>query len=493
MSALVPLPIVLPLLGAALCLLAWRWPGVQRVIATVTLAAVIAIAATTLATVVTDGTQVVRIGGTAPVIGIVLVADRLAALLTVVGTGMLGLVLVYAFGQRGPDQRSRAYHPAYLVLSAGVSAAFLAGDLFHLFVAVEVLLIASYVLLMLEGNDAQIRAGTTYVVINILESTILLTAIGLVFAATGTVSMALLPERLAALPDGVRWGLNGMLFVAFGLKAAVFPLFSWLPDSYPTAPSPVTAVFAGLLTKIGVYALIRTETLLFPGGQEVLLLTVASFTMVIGVLGALAQADMKRILSFHIVSQIGYMVLGLGIGTPAALAATVFFVVHQIPVKTSLFLVEGIVERETGTSRLADVGGLLHRSGWLAALFLIPALSLAGLPPLSGFVGKLGIVAALAEEAHWWLLGLALLVSLFTLVSMMKIWVGLFWGEVTPVPAAGAPVGMLRQNPVMTAATVVAVAAGLAVAAVAGPLYRFCRDIGVEIADPLTYVRAVVG
>ena len=494
MNAVVPLPIVLPIVGAALSLLAWRRQRIQRAISAVALLAALGSAVTVLASVVADEAPIaVRIGGSAPVIGIVLVADRLSALLLIVAVAMLAVVLVYAVGQRTPDERSRAYHPAYLVLTAGVAGAFLAGDLFHLFVAVEVLLIASYVLLMLEGSNAQVRAGTTYVVINILESMLLLAAIGLVFAATGTVSMALLPERIAALDSGVRWGLNGMLFVAFGLKAAVFPLFSWLPDSYPTAPSPVTAVFAGLLTKIGVYALVRTETLLFPGEQEVLLLVVAALTMIVGVLGALAQGDMKRILSFHIVSQIGYMVLGIGIGTPAALAATVFFIVHQIPVKTSLFLVEGIVERETGTSRLAEVGGLLHRSGWLAVLFGVSALSLAGVPPLSGFVGKLGIVEAAASDGQWMMLAVALAVSLLTLVSMVKIWVGLFWGEVMPVPPADRARGLLRRTPVMAGATIVAVGFGVAIAVVSGPLYRLCADIGAELLDPSAYIRAVTG
>ncbi len=219
------------------------------------------------------------------------------------------------------------------------------------------LLIASYVLLTLEGNDGQIRSGTTYVVLNVIESFVLVTGVALIFAATGTLNMAVLPERLAALPDGIRLGLNLLLLIAFGLKAAVFPLFSWLPDSYPAAPSPVSAVFAGLLTKVGVYAIVRTQTLLFPDTNRELLLIIAGLTMVIGVLGAIAQSDMKRILSFHIISQIGYMIMGVALGGVAAITATIFYMLHHIPVKTSLFLVEGIVERETGSSTLGSVSG----------------------------------------------------------------------------------------------------------------------------------------
>jgi multicomponent Na+:H+ antiporter subunit D len=401
-------------------------------------------------------------------------------------------VLVFAIGQRAVDERSPYYHPTYLVLADGIAQAFLSGDLFNLFVAFELLLMASYVLLTLEGTDAQVRSGTTYVVLNIVESLVLLTAVGLVFAAAGTVSMAELPARLAALPDGVRTGLNLLLLVSFGIKAAVFPLFFWLPDSYPTAPSSVTAVFAGLLTKVGIYALIRTETLLFPGGHSTLLLWIACLTMIVGVLGAISHSDMKRILSFHIVSQIGYMVLGIALGTQAAIAATVLFLVHQIPVKTSLFLVQGIVERETGTSDFSEVGGMARRSGALAALFMLPALSLAGLPPFSGFIGKLALVRAGFDQDQYVVVGIALLGSLLTLVSMTKIWIGVFWGDVLPAVPEGR-VGVLRHHRLMSSATVVVVGGTLAIAAFAGPLYSFCVGAAAQLVDPSQYVEAVLG
>ena len=351
---------------------------------------------------------------------------------------------------------------------------------------------SSYVLLTLEGTDAQIRSGTTYVVLNVVESTVLLTAVGLVFAATGTVSMADLPARLAELPDGVRTGLNLLLLVSFGIKAAVFPLFFWLPDAYPTAPSSVTAVFAGLLTKVGVYAMLRTETLLFPGGQTTLLLWIAGFTMIIGVLGAISHVEMKRILSFHIVSQIGYMVMGIGIGGEAALAATVFYLAHHIPVKTALFLVQGIIERETGTSAFDDVGGLARRSGVLAALFLVPALSLAGLPPFSGFLAKFGLVRAGFDDGRYVIVAVALVGSLLTLVSMSKIWIGVFWGDVYPEVPTGRT-GILRHHRLMSTATVTLVAVTLAIAACAGPLFDYCRQAAEQLVDPSVYVRAVVG
>ncbi len=492
MNALLALPLVLPLLGAALSMIV-RARAAQRTISFTVLAASLGCAIGVLAHVASTGEIAVSsLGGWPAPVAITLVGDRLSAMMLVIAIGLLCVVLAFAIGQRASDERSPYYHPVYLVLSAGIAQAFLAGDLFNLFVAFELLLMSSYVLLTLEGTDAQIRSGTTYVVLNVVESTVLLTAVGLVFAATGTVSMAELPARLAELPDGVRTGLNLLLLVSFGIKAAVFPLFFWLPDAYPTAPSSVTAVFAGLLTKVGIYAMIRTETLLFPGGESTLLLWIAGFTMIIGVLGAMSHVEMKRILSFHIVSQIGYMVMGVAIGTEAALAATVFFLLHQIPVKTALFLVQGIVERETGTTAFDDVGGLARRSGVLAALFLIPALSLAGLPPFSGFLGKYGLVRAGFEDGRYVIVAVALAGSLLTLVSMTKIWIGVFWGEVYPEVPAGR-VGILRHHRLMSGATVVLVLATLAIAALAGPLFDYCRAAGEQLVDASTYVRAVVG
>ena len=334
MTELIPLAIAVPLVGAALCFLAIRSRTAQRAIAVVCAVATASIAVAILIDVDRNGTQVANMGGWPGPIAINLVADRFAALMLTVGTVMLLAVLLYALGQRTEDESSHWYHPAYMVLMAGVCGAFLAGDLFNMFVFFEVLLISSYVLLTLEGNDDQIRSGTTYVVLNVVESLVLVSGVALIFAATGTLNMAELGERLAALPDGVRMGLNLMLLIAFGLKAAVFPLFSWLPDSYPAAPSPVSAVFAGLLTKIGVYAIVRTQTLLFPESHRTLLLVIAGATMIIGVLGAIAQVDMKRILSFHIISQIGYMIMGVALGGAAAIAATIFYMLHHIPVKT---------------------------------------------------------------------------------------------------------------------------------------------------------------
>ena len=492
MNSWLALPILLPILSAGLMVLI---PGnrFQRAGSIVVVAACLAVAIGAMVHVSqNDSIEVSNLGGWRSSIAITLVADRLSAMMLVIALLVLLLVLLFAVGQHARDEQSPFYHPAYMVLVAGITQAFLAGDLFNLFVAFELLLMASYVLLTLEGTNAQIRSGTTYVVLNVVESSILLVGVGLVFAATGTVNMAVLSERLAELPDGVALGLNLMLLVAFGIKAAVFPLFFWLPDSYPSAPSSVTAVFAGLLTKVGVYAILRTETLLFPGGQEQLLLVVGGATMLIGVLGAMSHTQMKRILSFHIISQIGYMIMGIGFGTVAGLAAAVFYLLHHIPVKTSLFLVEGIVEKETGSSSFDRVSGLVHRSGPLAVLFLIPALSLAGLPPFSGFLAKFALVREGFDEAHYGVVVVAIVVSLFTLVSMTKIWTGLFWGDIRPEPMDDAQ-GILRRHPLMGSSTMMLVLVTVLIALLAGPLFGYCEAAARQLADPSRYISAVLG
>jgi multicomponent Na+:H+ antiporter subunit D len=486
------LPIAAPLLGAALSMLVQRLL-LQRLISFCALGISLVSSIAVVSKVVSDDDIVVtRLGGWPSQIAITLVADRLAALMLIISISVVLLVLIYSIGQQATDEHSTAYHPVYLVLAAGLAQAFLAGDLFNLFVAFEMMLVASYVLLTLEGTNKQIRSGVTYVVLNVVESTILLLGIGLVFAATGTVNMAELPARLATLPDGVQMGLNLLLLVAFGIKAAVFPLYFWLPDSYPSAPSSMTAVFAGLLTKVGVYAIIRTETLLFPGGQSTLLLVIAGFTMIVGVIGAISHTQMKRVLSFHIVSQIGYIILGVGLGTQAALAATVFYLLHHIPVKTSLFLVEGIIEKETGSSAFDDIDGLAKRSGFLAVIFIIPALSLAGLPPFSGFLAKFAIVRAGFDNGSHAIIIVAIVGSLLTLVSMTKIWMGLFWGEVRPAPPLDK-VGIMRHHKIMSATSISLVGATLVIAVLAGPLYDYSMRAAEQLFDPMQYVKAVLG
>ncbi|MDQ4070606.1 MAG: Na+/H+ antiporter subunit D [Actinomycetota bacterium] len=497
MNVLVPLPIVLPLLAAGLSLALHRRPLAQRTLGLAVLVATVVATVVLLVRVDADGPAAVQVGGWPAPIGITLVADLFAAIMLVVSAVTMLAVLLYAIGSPKTRDDALFFHPLYLILAAGVSASFLAGDLFNLFVAFEVMLSASYVLITLGGTRDQVRSGMTYVVISLLASTLFVTAVGLIYAATGTVNMADLAGKVPALPESIRTALALMFLVVFGIKAAIFPLFFWLPDSYPTAPTPVTAIFAGLLTKVGVYAIIRTQTLIFPtnGRASVLLLGIAGATMIVGVLGAIAQNDVKRILSFHIVSQIGYMIMGLGLFSVAGIAGAIFFIVHQIPVKTTLFLVGGLVENATGTGALSRLGGLLHRAPLFAVLFLFSALSLAGLPPFSGFVAKLALVQAGLDAGRYVVVGASLVGSLLTLFSMTKIWGGVFWG--TPeepsahVDAAGD--ARLSAPALMVVPTAALVVVSLAIAFAAASVYGLSREAAEALVHPAPYVQAVLG
>ncbi|MCW2771288.1 MAG: Na+/H+ antiporter subunit [Aeromicrobium sp.] len=435
MNYLVPLPVILPLFGAGATLMLSRRPRAQRVVSLSVLLAVVVIAAALLVRADRLGPQVAWIGAWTPPLGISLVADRLSALMLLVSAVVTLVVLAYSIGQGMTGDESEApvsiYHPTFLVLVAGVSNAFLAGDLFNLFVSFEMLLFASYVLLTLGGTATRIRAGTIYVVVNMLSSALFLISIAAVYAATGSLNLAQLAQRIQDLPDSVSLTLQMLLLVTFSVKAAVFPLSLWLPDSYPTAPAPVTAVFAGLLTKVGVYAVLRVQTLLFPDSPlSNLLMWAALVTMVIGILGAIAQSDIKRMLSFTLVSHIGYMIFGIGLATEAGISGAVFYVAHHITIQTALFLVVGLIERRAGSTSLLRLGGLTRLAPVLAILFFVPAMNLAGIPPMSGFVGKVGLLQAGLDVGSPLAITLVIggvATSLLTLYAVAKTWAIAFW------------------------------------------------------------------
>ena len=501
-DALIPLPVVLPLLGAGLSVVFARMRNVQRAISLVVLFGLVVNNVILLVRVdeatgnAAGGIAVSQAGGWVAPLGISLVVDRLAAMMLVVSSLMLISVIVYAIGQHAEERRFAAFHPVYLILAAGVSASFITGDLFNLFVGFEMMLVASYVLLTLGGRAEQVRSGMSYVVISLIASTFFITALALIYSAAGTVNMAQLAERMPELSSGVRTGFSLLLIAVFGIKAAIFPLFFWLPDSYPTASNAVTAVFAGLLTKVGVYAIIRTQLLLFPtdSQQGTVLLIVAGCTMLAGVLGALSQDDLQRILSFHIVSHIGYMIMGLGLFTLAGVAGAVFYVVHHIVVKTALFLVAGLVECKSGSDRLSRLGGLVRSAPMISILFALPALSIAGFPPFSGFVAKFALVSAAIEAEQWAIVVVSLLVSLLTMYVMGRIWSSVFWG--TPedgVVAERLKPGVTKVPVLMTGATVVVVGLSVALLVFAGPLYDLAERAAASLLDPQSYIDAVLG
>jgi multicomponent Na+:H+ antiporter subunit D len=336
----------------------------------------------------------------------------------------------------------------------------------------------------------------TYVVISLLASTLFMATLAYVYAATGTVNLADLSNRVPDLPAGTQAALAAMMLVVFGIKAALVPLHFWLPDAYPTAPSPVTAIFAGLLTKVGIYAIIRTQTLLFsPGTLPVgLLFAIAAVTMVVGVIGAIAQHDVRRILSFSIVGQIGYMVVGVALFDLAGMTAVILSLVHHIVVKTALFLTGGLIEHHGGATRLERLGGMMRTAPVIAVLFLVPALALAGVPPLSGFAAKFSMMAATVARGEWWVLAVMIVVSVLTLVSMMKIWVEVFWAPATEGDGIPPSRDKWSAGPgLMVVPAAVLVAATIAIGVFAGPIGDLAGRAAADLLEPTTYVDAVYG
>lgn len=500
MNVLLILPFLIPLSAATLSMFAWRSRRAQRVLGVLGTALLLTSSLMLLREVSNSGIQVAQVGAWPAPFGITIVADLFSAIMVVLA-GVIGLaVAVYSVATMDRARERFGYYPLLHILLMGVCGAFLTGDLFNLYVWFEVMLMASFVLMALGGERPQMEGAIKYVTINLIASALFLAAVGMLYGMVGTLNMADLAQKLRDAPRLDLLTAIAMLFlVAFGIKAAVFPFFFWLPASYHTPPIAVSAIFAGLLTKVGVYALIRVFTLLFvqdPSYTHTIILVLSGLTMITGVLGAVAQNEFRRVLSFHIISQIGYMTLGLGLFTVAGIAGSIFYIVHHIIVKTNLFLVSGVVYRLHGSYELKNLGGLYSSHPRLGILFLVPALSLAGLPPLSGFFAKLTVVQAGLEAEQYVLVAIALMVGLLTLFSMTKIWAEVFW-KVTPgapepaeSPEAAAKSGLaawLLMAPIIALAAIT-ITIGLAV----GPVYVFATRAAEQLINPTDYIQRVL-
>lgn len=495
MPFLVALPIVLPFLTALLSAFFRAAPHRSHLIG-LTGAALHLIAGTTLmAVVVQQQVLVLWVGGWQAPFGICLVADYLSAVMVVITALIHTAVTVYSRDDITTRQVQSGFYPYLQLLSAAVCGAFLTGDLFNLYVWFEVMLMASFGLLVMGDHPNRLTGGIKYVAVNLIATLMFITAIGLIYGLTGTLNMADLHARVAAADNTPLVVAAAMLLMtAFGIKAALFPLFFWLPAAYHTLPVTVSAFFAGMLSKVGVYALIRMFTLVFVTHTAIThttLLIVAALTMLFGVVGAASQMEMRRILSFHIISQVGYMVLGLALFTPLALAGAIVYLVHHIIVKSNLFLVSGLVNRAGGSFNLKYLGGLYRSHGLLALGFIIPAFALAGFPPLSGFWAKLLIIMASLESRQHIIALLAALVGLMTIFSMIKIWAEAFWKpapDLSQQPAAAAPLSRWMLTPVLVLA-LVTVLLGIFME----PLIQYAWVAAEQLLAPQAYISAVLG
>ncbi|WP_437769191.1 proton-conducting transporter membrane subunit [Sorangium sp. So ce764] len=499
MKVLLVLPVLVPLTTAALSLLSFRRVGRQRALGLAGSVLQLAVGFALLRAVHRGGIQSTQLGGWPAPYGITFVVDLFSALMVLLSGVIAVATSIYSLSDIDRGRRAHGFYPLMHALLMGTNGVFVTGDLFNLYVWFEVTLIASFVLLVLGNERPQMQGAIKYVAMNLISSALFLTGLGILYGSVHALNMADLSLKLPSLAPPIRFTLAMIFLVAFGIKAAVFPLFFWLPDSYHTPPVTVTALFAGLLTKVGVYALVRSFTLLFVDDREAthaLLLGIAAFTMAVGVLGAVSHREVRRILAFHSVSQVGYMVMGLGLFTLSSLSGAIFFVLHHAIIKSNLFLISGIMQSGGKDARLDLQGGLLARSPGLSACFLVTALSLAGIPPLSGFWAKLILVRSgleVGSRGAAAVVATSLTVGLVTLISMTKIWNEAFW---KPAPA-GADLAPresgTRRRALLYVPVVLLTALGVTLGMAPEPLLAVVRRAAAQLADPTDYVRAVLG
>lgn len=496
MTNLLVAPILLPLLFGILCLLSYKSTHLQRFFGFVGCIVLFFASLTLFLLTLKHEIIVLQIGSWPAPFGITLVADLFSATMQLLSAIVGVAVGWYSLAMIGERRITFSYFALFHFLMMGVNGAFLTADIFNLYVWFEVMLISSFVLMALGGERAQMAGALKYVTINLISSAMFLAALGILYGTAGTLNMADLAIKFSQIDASSSRALLSTMAVlfmaAFGIKAAIFPLFFWLPASYHTPPAAIAAIFSGLLTKVGVYALIRVFTLIFLQDTvftHTLILVLSGLTMLIGVLGAIVQNEFRRVLSFHIVSQIGYMIMGLGLFTPLALAASVFYIAHHILVKTNLFLVSGVVEYLGKTADLKKLGGFYRSQPALAILFLIPAMSLAGIPPLSGFFAKFNLIKAGLLESQYWVVGIALIVSLLTLFSMIKLWNEAFWKP--PLHPTAAQDGVVCKPMILPIVmlAIFTVMIGLGI----GPVFDIAMRTGIQLSQPALYYTAVLG
>lgn len=485
------LPIILPLLFMVLLIFTRRWLFFQQLFSLLSAVVLTVVSALLLTEVAKEGIMTIQLGAWPAPYGITLVADLLSAIMLITTSFVAVVVMVYSPGFIDNERQTAGYYPLVFGLLMGVNGAFLTGDIFNMYVWYEVMLTSSFVLIALGGSAEQLRGSVKYVTISFVASIFFVSAIGILYGQAGTLNMADLANKMRTWENMPY--INGALmlfFVAFSVKAALFPFFFWLPASYHTPPVPITALFAGTLTKVGIYTMFRFYSLFVVQDVmfwKIFLLVIAGLTMSVGVLMAASQFDIRKILSFHIISQVGYMVMGLAIFTTNALAAAIYFTVHNMLSKTNTFLAGGLVFQRLGSYDLKYLGGLYKVAPFLALIFFIPAMSLAGIPPLPGFFGKLFLIKGGFEAGEYLITAVAIAVGFFTLFSMIKIWNEAYFKK-TPEDAQKAqPV-----NRSAIAATTLLAAAVILLGLFAGPVMELSHQAAMQLKDPYHYINAIL-
>ncbi|AIQ23644.1 Na+/H+ antiporter subunit D [Paenibacillus sp. NPDC058367] len=490
MNNLLVLPLLIPAFTAVILIFLKDRVDLQRIISAVSVFLNILVAGIIVYQVSTKGIQTLYMGGWLPPYGIVFVADMFAALLVLVGAIVGAACLFFSFASIGEERERFYYYPFFHFLLTGVFGSFLTGDLFNLFVCFEVLLVASYALIVLGGSKGQLRETLKYVLVNVISSSLFVATLAYLYAATGTLNMAHLSMRVAeAGQGGVMNVIAVLLLIVFSIKAGLL-LFFWLPDSYSAPPVAVRALFGALLTKVGLYAITRTFTLIFiqePGLTHSLIAWMAGATMILGAIGALAYNDLGRIFNYNIIISVGFIAFGISVATQDSLNGVVFYLMHDMVAKALLFFLGGMIISASGTDRLKEMGGLIRRYPWTGWMFFVLTLALVGVPPLSGFAGKVMMVRSGFGQNHVALALIALASSFIVLYSLIKVFQQVFWGgekreeQVKPLhyKAMMAPAAVLFA---------IVILMGVGAETVNG----YVSQAGAVLADPALYINAVM-
>lgn len=490
MNNIVVLPIFLPLLFAIVLFFFQGRHKLQHVIAVSGAAATLVVSLILIIQVYNNGIQVLHIGGWRAPYGIPLVADMLAVLLAAAASIVTLACLLYARHSIGEQRKSNYVYPLMLLLLTGVNGSFLTGDIFNLFVFFEVMLLASYVLISLGSGKNQLRETIKYVVINMLSSSLFVIAIAYLYSITGTLNMAHLAERVAESGQtGLLTTVSLLLLTVFGLKSALL-LFFWLPGSYRVAPLPITALFGALLTKVGIYTILRTFTLIFNHEPQIthqIMLWMSAVTMVLGAIGAVAYWSIKPILVYNIIISIGFIVFGIALATPESLGGALYYLIHDMLAKALIFILGGTIISIAGTDKLKEISGLIRFRPWLGWLFLLAALALAGVPPLSGFIGKITVLKSGISEHQYLMTAIGIITSLFVLYSVIKIFIHSFWGETLLSEGEERATG---KGTLLPATLLVILVAGMGVGAEGVML--FVNEAVQVMTHPSLYIEAVL-
>ncbi|NQX44457.1 Na+/H+ antiporter subunit D [Paenibacillus tritici] len=489
MSNLLVLPILIPLATAVILIFLKEKIRLQRVISALSGLLNILIAVLLVTRVHSEGIQTLQMGGWLPPYGIVFVGDMFAVLLVMMASIVSFAILCYSFSSIGEQRERFYYYTFFQFLLVGVYGSFLTGDIFNLFVFFEVMLISSYALISLGGTKLQLRETSKYLLINIVSSTLFVAAVAYLYAAVGTLNMAHLSQRIAEAGQGGVLNVIAVLFlIVFSLKAGLF-LFFWLPGSYSAPPAAVRALFGALLTKVGLYAIIRTFTLLFvndPGFTHDWIAWMAAATMILGSLGAVAYKDIPRILNYNIIISVGFVAFGLAAGTADSMNGAVFYLLHDMLAKGLMFILGGMIISAAGTDRLGNMGGMIRKYPLLGWMFFILALALVGIPPLSGFAGKIMILRGALSEGMLTLSLIGLGSSFMVLFSLMKVFRLAFWGNEPK-----------EEQPKVSLKAASAVAAGLLLLVIAMGIgaevvYTYVSQAGDVLASPALYIEAIM-